>query len=226
MTDIRFLLLKSTITKWLKHIILLSIFLFIAYLGYLNNLVKDEFEKPVDSSYSQLSLEQYPKALINMLLLVEDQSFFQHSGVDFAEIARVIRDTVVYDKPIRGASTITQQLIKNTLLSREQTLTRKSKEILMALLFEYSFDKTFILQRYLNTVYMGQKGNLEVRGFAQASQFYFHKSVDTLTLEEMATLVSLLKGPSYYHPIKHSQRLAKRRDLVLSIYHKFEKIVK
>ena len=200
--------------------------MFIAYLGYLNNLVKDEFAKPVDSSYSQLSLEQHPKALINMLLLVEDQSFFQHSGVDFVEIARVIRDTVVYDKPIRGASTITQQLIKNTLLTREQTMTRKSKEIVMALLFEYSFDKSFILQRYLNTVYMGQKGNFEVRGFAQASQFYFHKSVSALTLEEMATLVSLLKGPSYYHPIKHSQRLAKRRDLVLSIYHKFEKIVK
>ena len=217
---------KLFVAKWLKRFSFIGIIVLSVYVLYLHNLVKDEFEKPVDSSYSQLSFEQYPKALINMLLLVEDQSFFQHSGVDFVEIARVIRDTVVYDKPIRGASTITQQLIKNTLLSREQTLTRKSKEILMALLFEYSFDKTFILQRYLNTVYMGQKGNLEVRGFAQASQFYFHKSVDTLTLEEMATLVSLLKGPSYYHPIKHSQRLAKRRDLVLSIYHKFEKIVK
>ena len=213
-------------TKWLKYFLLVSIFIFTLYLSYLNTLVKDEFAKPINPTNSELSVEKHPKALINMLLLVEDQSFYLHSGVDYKEIARVIRDVVVYDKPIRGASTITQQLIKNTLLTREQTLARKLKEILMALLFEYSFDKTFILQRYLNTVYLGQKGNLEVRGFVQAAQFYFHKPVEALTLEEMATLVALLKGPSYYHPIKHSQRLAKRRDLVLSIYHKFEKIVK
>ena len=214
--------LRSLI-KYLSAVIFVG---FLIYLYYLNQLVRYEFTKPINPTNSELSVEKHPKALINMLLLVEDQSFYLHSGVDFKEIARVIRDVVVYDKPIRGASTITQQLIKNTLLTREQTLARKLKEILMALLFEYSFDKSFILQRYLNTVYLGQKGNLEVRGFAQAAQFYFHKPVEALTLEEMATLVALLKGPSYYHPIKHSQRLAKRRDLVLSIYHKFEKIVK
>ncbi len=194
------------------------------YLGYLNNLVKTEFSQ--QQSANSLVYEQQSKVAINMLLLVEDQSFFNHSGVDFKEIARVVRDYLFFDKPLRGASTITQQLIKNTLLTRERSFKRKFKEVLMALLLEYSFDKEFILNYYMSTVYLGQKGNLSINGFTQASQFYFNKDIQSLSLEEIATLVALIKGPSYYHPIKHPQRLAKRRELVLSIYHKFEKIVK
>jgi len=161
-----------------------------------------------------------------MLLLVEDQSFFKHPGVDFKEIARVLRDYWLYDKPIRGASTLTQQLIKNTLLTRERAVSRKLNEGLMALLLEASFDKDFILNRYMNTVYLAQQGNTAIHGFEKGAQFYFNQSIDALSVEEMATLVALVKGPSYYHPIKHAQRLAKRKQLVLSIYNKFEKIVK
>jgi penicillin-binding protein 1B len=196
------------------------------YLGYLNYLVKTEFSKPLTSIHSTLSLEQHPKPLLNMLLLVEDQSFFNHSGVDFKEIARVLRDYWLYDKPIRGASTLTQQLIKNALLTREQTISRKLNEVLMALLLEASFDKKFILNRYMNNVYLGQQGNRAVNGFAQGAQFYFNKKLNALSLEEVATLVALVKGPSYYHPIKYPQRLSKRRELVLRLYHKYEKIVK
>jgi len=217
---------KTNIIKWLKRLILLSILLFALYLNYLNNLVRDEFSKPLTSIHSTLSLEQHPKALLNMLLLVEDQSFFEHPGVDFKEIARVLRDYWLYDKPIRGASTLTQQLVKNTLLTREQTISRKFNEALMAMLLESSFDKDFILNYYLNSVYLGQKGNLAIHGFAHAAKFYFNNDIDKLTLEEVATLVAMVKGPSYYHPIKYPQRLAKRRQLVLSLYHKYEKIVK
>ena len=103
------------------------------YLGYLNNLVKTEFSQ--QQSANSLVYEQQSKVAINMLLLVEDQSFFNHSGVDFKEIARVVRDYLFFDKPLRGASTITQQLIKNTLLTRERSFKRKFKEVLMALLF-------------------------------------------------------------------------------------------
>jgi penicillin-binding protein 1B len=78
----------------------------------------------------------------------------------------------------------------------------------------------------MNTVYLGQQGNRAIHGFGHAAQFYFHKSIDSLSLEEMATLVALVKGPSFYHPIKHPQRLAERRQLVLSLYNKYEKIVK
>jgi penicillin-binding protein 1B len=90
-----------------------------------------------------------------MLLMIEDHSFFQHKGVDFREIVRVVRDYYWNDKPMRGASTITQQLIKNSLLTHEKTLTRKFNEALMALLLEASFDKEMILNRYMNSVYLG-----------------------------------------------------------------------
>ena len=217
---------KSNVMRWLKRSILLSILLFAVYLNHLNGLVKEEFSKPLNTTYSALLSDQYPKALTNMLLLVEDQSFFEHPGVDFKEIARVLRDYLFYNKPMRGASTLTQQLVKNTLLTRDQTIERKLNEALMALLLEYSFDKEFILNRYMNSVYLGQQGNRAIHGFANGAQFYFHKSIDSVSLEEMATLVALVKGPSFYHPIKHAQRLAERRQLVLSLYNKYEKIVK
>lgn len=210
--------------KWLKYATALSVVIFALYVNELDNQVKSEFSKPQNPNL--MSFEQQPKVVINMLLITEDQSFFEHPGVDFKEIARVLRDYYFYDKPLRGASTITQQLIKNTLLTRERTLDRKLKEIVMALLLEATFDKEFILNYYMNSVYLGQKGNLSVKGFDQAAQFYFNKNINHLSLEEVATLVALVKGPSYYHPIKYPQRLAKRRQLVLSLYNKYEKIVK
>lgn len=209
---------------WLKYATALVFVAFALYVNGLDNQVKKAFSKPQNPNV--LSFEQQSKVVINMLLITEDQSFFNHSGVDFKEIVRVLRDYYFYDKPLRGASTITQQLIKNTLLTRERTLDRKLKEIIMALLLEAAFDKEFILNYYLNHVYLGQKGNLSVKGFDQAAQFYFNKSVKHLSLEEVATLVSLVKGPSYYHPVRHPQRLAKRRQLVLRLYNKYEKIVK
>ncbi|BBB24211.1 conserved hypothetical protein [Isorropodon fossajaponicum endosymbiont JTNG4] len=194
------------------------------YLSHLSQLLDDAFSDKV--STDTLSFEQQLKVMINMLLLMEDQSFFEHSGVDFKEISRVVRDYIFYDKPLRGASTITMQLIKNTLLNRERSLGRKVKEALMALLLEHSFDKKFILNRYINTVYLGQKGNISIHSFTNAARFYFNKDLVLLSLEEMVMLVALVKGPDYYHPVRHSLRLLKRKQLVLSIYHKFEKIVK
>ncbi len=218
--------MKSSVAKWLKRLILLGVVLFAVYLNQLHTLVKDEFSKPLEITNSTLSLEQYPKVLVNMLLVVEDQSFFQHSGVDFREIARVLRDYLFYDKPMRGASTLTQQLIKNSLLTRKQTLDRKLKEALMALLLEYSFDKNVILNRYMNSVYLGQRGNYVVYGFERAAQFYFNKDINALSLQELASLVALVKGPSYYHLFKHPSRLKKRRNLILRLYYKHKNIIK
>lgn len=210
--------------RLLKWLLLLCLMVFIAYLWQLNTLVQQGFQQA--GSGDDLSYEQQPKVVVNMLLLVEDQSYFEHHGVDVREILRVLRDHLLNDKPLRGASTITQQLVKNTLLSREKTLTRKTKEALMAWLLEANFDKDFILNRYLNTVYLGQQGNREIRGFHRAAQFYFNKSIEALSPREVATLVALVKGPSYYHPVKHPKRLADRRDLVLQLYHRYQKIVK
>lgn len=211
--------------KWLKRLIFLSVVIFAIYLNQLHTLVKEEFSKPFDAESSD-SLKDYPKVLINMLLIIEDQLFFQHSGVDFAEITRVMRDYWFYDQPIRGASTITQQLIKNSLLTRHQTFERKFKEGLMALLLEVLLDKKTILNRYMNSVYLGQRGSQAIRGFEHAAQFYFKKDISVASLEELAILVALVKGPSYYDPVKHFERLIQRQKLVLRLYHKHKKIVK
>lgn len=218
--------MKLGVIKWLKGLLLLSIVVFASYLAHLHAVVVDEFSQPLDERNSQLPLDKHPKALVNMLLMVEDQSFFDHLGVDFTEIGRVFRDNWLHDKPIRGASTLSQQMVKNALLTREKTLERKLKEVLMTLLLETAFDKEVILARYMNGVYLGQSGSFEVRGFQRAARFYFDKEVDELSLEGLATLVALIKGPSYYHPTRHPDRLVKRRNLVLRIYHKYEKIIK
>ena len=215
--------------KSLKRIILLGLILFFGYLVYLNHLVKGAFSSEIQESEKiaqiDYSLERYPKEMVNMLLLIEDQLFFQHWGVDFKEIVRVFYGYLFEDKDIRGASTITQQLIKNTLLSRDKTLSRKIDEALMAMLMELNYDKNYILERYMNTVYLAQQGSMAIQGFASASQFYFDKKVDDLDLREMATLVALLKGPSYYNPVKYPDRLNKRVDMILSMHTKYKKII-
>jgi len=203
--------------------------LFFGYLVYLNHLVKGTFSSEIQESEKntriEYSIETYPAEMVNMLLLVEDQSFFQHWGVDFKEIVRVFYGYLFEDKDIRGASTISQQLIKNTLLSSDKTLSRKINEALMAMLMELNYDKNFILERYMNTVYLAQQGSIAFHGFASASQFYFDKKVASLDLREMATLVALLKGPSYYHPGKYPDRLNKRVDMILSMHDKYRKII-
>ena len=215
--------------KLLQRLILLGLALFFGYLVYLNYLIKSTFSSEIQKSdqITQIdySINRYPKEMVNMLLLVEDQSFFQHWGIDFKEILRVFYGYLLEDKAIRGASTITQQLIKNTLLSRDKTLSRKIDEALMAMLMELNYDKNFILERYMNTVYLAQQGSIAFHGFASASQFYFDKKVDDLDLREMATLVALLKGPSYYHPVKHPDRLNNRLEMILSMHNKYKKII-
>jgi len=221
--------LDISMKKLLQRLILLGLALFFGYLVYLNYLIKSTFSSEVQKSdqITQIdySIKRYPKEMVNMLLLVEDQSFFQHWGVDFKEIVRVFYGYFLEDKAIRGASTITQQLIKNTLLSRDKTLSRKIDEALMAMLMELNYDKNFILERYMNTVYLAQQGSMAFHGFASASQFYFDKKVDDLDLREMATLVALLKGPSYYHPVKHPDRLNDRLEMILSMHNKYKKII-
>jgi len=221
--------MKSITSSWIKRILLLCIFIFISYALYLHSLVKAEFSSDIESIedviQAQYSFDDYPKDLINMLLLVEDQSFFNHRGVDFKEILRVLFGYLFDEKELRGASTITQQLIKNSLLSRDKTLTRKTKESLMAILLELSYDKKFILERYMNTVYLAQQGSTAFHGFASGSLHYFNKDVSGLNLKEMATLVALLKGPSYYNPVNFPDRLKKRVEMILSLHKNYKRII-
>jgi membrane peptidoglycan carboxypeptidase len=221
--------MKPITSSWIKRILLLCVVIFISYALYLNSLVKAEFSSDIESIedviQAQYSFDDYPKDLVNMLLLVEDQSFFNHHGVDFKEILRVLYGYLFDEKELRGASTITQQLIKNSLLSREQTLTRKTKESLMAILLELSYDKKFILERYMNTVYLAQQGSTAFHGFASGSLYYFNKDISSLNLKEMATLVALLKGPSYYNPANFPDRLKRRVEMILSMHKNYKKII-
>ena len=221
--------MKPITSSWIKRILLLCLVIFISYALYLNSLVKAEFSSDIESIedviQAQYSFDDYPKDLVNMLLLVEDQSFFNHHGVDFKEILRVLYGYLFDEKELRGASTITQQLIKNSLLSRDQTLTRKTKESLMAILLELSYDKKFILERYMNTVYLAQQGSTAFHGFASGSLYYFNKDVSSLNLKEMATLVALLKGPSYYNPANFPDRLKRRVEMILSMHKNYKRII-
>src|SRR3989440_194426 len=116
---------------------------------------------------------------------------------------------------VQGGSTLTQQLVKNFFLTPERTLQRKLTELIMAVLLELHYDKTEILETYLNEIYFGQDRDRAIHGVGLAAQFYFGKEVQHLTLAESALLVGLVKGPAYYDPYRHPQRALERRNLVL-----------
>jgi penicillin-binding protein 1B len=112
---------------------------------------------------------------------------------------------------------MTQQLVKNFFLSNKRSLWRKANEAIMALLLEWHYDKNEILEAYLNEIYLGQEKNRAIHGFGLASQFYFDRPIQKLNLPQIATLIALVRGPSYYDPERHPERLRKRRDLILAI---------
>lgn len=164
-----------------------------------------------------IGLEQVPLLLRETLLLVEDREFYHHKGVRPTTIIRALMTNLKAGRKVQGGSTITQQLVKNMYLTHDQTYTRKISEALMALILDYRFNKDVILEAYLNEVYFGQDGGHAIHGVALASQFYFGKFIENLTPAEIATLVGMIKGPSYYEPRRHPQRSQGRRDLVLDL---------
>ncbi|GGA74310.1 penicillin-binding protein 1B [Neiella marina] len=162
-----------------------------------------------------VDLSQVPEQLIELLLLVEDRSFYQHWGINPIAIARAMMANLQAGQTVQGGSTLTQQLAKNLLLTRQRSLIRKINEAFLALLMEWRYDKKVILEAYVNEIYMGQHGATAIHGFATASQFYFNKSLDKLNLEQQVALVAMVKGPSLYNPWRRPDKLAERRDLVL-----------
>lgn len=164
-----------------------------------------------------VQLSQVPETLKNMLISVEDSEFYQHWGLSLKGIARAFVANLKQGGIRQGASTLTQQLIKNYYLSAEQTYTRKAKEAIMALSLELHFDKDDILQGYMNEIYLGQDGPRAIHGFGLASQYYFKRPLSEITLAQQALLVALVKGASYYNPWRNPERALARRNLVLDI---------
>ena len=164
-----------------------------------------------------VQLEDVPPLLVKALIAVEDKNFYQHHGVAPSAIARALWANIRAGKTVQGGSTLTQQLVKNFFLSPERSLRRKLNEAIMSLLLELHYDKDEILEAYLNEVYLGQSGKRGVHGFDLASRHYFGRHINEIDLSQMALLVAVIKGPSYYEPRRHPKRALKRRNLVLSL---------
>ena len=158
-----------------------------------------------------------PPALIDALLAVEDRNFFNHEGIDLRGIMRALFHNILRRQFEQGGSTITQQLVKNFFLSRERTLARKTNEMIMALLLERHYGKDEILTAYVNEVYLGQQGQRSVHGFGTAAEFYFARPLNELRLDQIALLVGMVKGASWYNPRRHPDRAERRRNLVLDL---------
>ncbi len=163
-----------------------------------------------------LEYKDIPKDMINAILSAEDKTFFEHKGFDINGIinAFILNIKNIYTKNNTnyvGASTITQQLVKNILLNNDQTLIRKLKELILSIRIESQYSKEFILELYLNEIYFGRRSY----GIASASNNYFNKSIFDLNIHEYAYLAALPKGPNNYDPKKNYKRALDRRNYVL-----------
>jgi penicillin-binding protein 1A len=159
----------------------------------------------------QLEYADFPKLLVRSYLAAEDKTFFSHGGIDYPGIASAIFDNIFSSKRSRGASTITQQVAKNLLLTNEYSYTRKVKEAFLAKRIESALTKQQILSLYLNEIALGRQSF----GVEAAAQAYFGKSVDQLALHEMAFLAILPKAPERYGRAKNARLAIARRNWVL-----------
>ncbi|MGD8611548.1 MAG: PBP1A family penicillin-binding protein [Desulfobacterales bacterium] len=169
-----------------------------------------------------ISIDQVPEHQIQAVLAAEDHRFFQHSGVDWRGILRAVMTNLRHGTIRQGGSTLTQQLAKNYFLTPVRTFTRKLKELILALIIEFKYDKREILEIYLNEIYLGQKGSVAINGIGEASYFYFGKPVERLTLSEAAVMAGLIKAPNNYSPYRDMARCRDRRDTVLEAMHRWE----
>lgn len=158
-----------------------------------------------------LTLEQIPEKFQNAFLAIEDSRFYQHPGIDFVGIARAAVVWATTGNMKQGASTITQQVARNFFLSRDKTIERKVKEVFLAWKIERELSKKQILELYLNKIPLGYRAY----GIGAAAQIYYGKTVDQLTLGEMAVIAGLPKAPSLLNPIRSPQRAKARRNVVL-----------
>src|SRR5712675_2768867 len=158
-----------------------------------------------------VSIEEVPPQLKNAILAAEDERFYQHAGIDYIGVLRAAYANLISGGRRQGASTITMQVARNFFLSSEKTLTRKLYEAMLAFKIEHSLAKDQILELYLNQIYLGQRAY----GFAAASQIYYNKALNQLTLAEMAMLAGLPKAPSLYNPVANPQRARQRQQYVL-----------
>ncbi len=172
----------------------------------------------INNSYAKVdTLKPYT---LDAFVSIEDKDFFKHNGINYKRIAKAMLNNLKAKRLKEGASTITQQLVKNTQLSSEKTFKRKIKEVALAKKIESKYSKNEILEMYLNVIYFGNN----CYGIENAANYYFSKSAKDLSIEESALLAGMIKSPSNYSPIKNYDNALKRRNLVLSQMYNDEKI--
>jgi penicillin-binding protein 1B len=172
-------------------------------------------DAPVDRVLIRLA--DLPPHLVDAVLVVEDRHFREHHGLDLRRLGGALLANLRARRVRQGGSTITQQLVKNVFLSHERTVLRKLREIWLALRVERAHTKDEILEAYLNTIYLGQRGPVSVVGVEAAARHYFGRSARTLGLAESALLAGMIHGPGFYSPFKHAERARERRNRVLAL---------
>lgn len=162
-----------------------------------------------------VTLKEAPQHLLEAIIVVEDERFFKHRGIDYIAILRAAVKDIAARKIVQGGSTLTQQLVKNYFLTSKKSMIRKLQEAIIALILESKHSKEEILEAYINEIYLGQRGSSSVSGVGEASKLYFAKNVDQLTLGESALLAGMIRGPNSYNPFSRKEKARERRDLVL-----------
>lgn len=161
-------------------------------------------------------LSDIPKIVPQSILAMEDSRFYQHEGVDVIGLTRAIVVNLILDRKSQGASTITQQLVKNLILNNpEKTYKRKAREALRALALEQRLSKDQLIELYMNEVYLGQVNGRAVVGVTQAAKVYFGKKVQRLTIGEAAMIAGIISAPNAYSPLRHPEKAKQRRDVSL-----------
>jgi penicillin-binding protein 1B len=164
-----------------------------------------------------VALAAVPKVVQDAIIATEDKGFYRHQGISIRGTVGALITDIKNKNLSHGGSTLTQQLVKNLYLNPERKWRRKITEALMALLLEVRYTKPEILENYLNEIYLGQNGAVQIVGVEQASQVYFGKHVTYLTLPEAATLAAMIKSPNVLSPLKYPERVKPERDIVLRL---------
>lgn len=164
-----------------------------------------------------VQLDEVSPLLVKGLIAVEDKNYYDHVGVNPKSIMRALLANAKAGQTVQGGSTLTQQLVKNFYLTNERSLKRKINEATMALLLELHYSKEKILETYLNEIYLGQNKKRAIHGFGLASQFYFSRPIRELETDQVALLIGMAKGASYYDPRRFPDRALERRNLVLDV---------
>ena len=175
--------------------------------------------------YRPVRLGDVPITLLSAILAAEDHRFFDHGGLDLRGVVRAAWANLRAGRVTQGGSTITQQLVKNRLLSSRRSYARKVREAWLAALVEWRYPKERIFESYLNEIYLGQHGPLAVRGVGAAARAYFHKEVHQLTLAESALIAGMVRAPNTYSPFTNRDRARERRDVILARMLELGKIV-